>query len=126
MRLNGAMLQGPELASFCEMKKRSYLAPPPQSTIPPIEKETVPSSLLVSLTDPSPSPSNVWSTWSASSEVDKAHDATLSINPTSSTHDPWTVDAQDAKGENLPDSSPLPWLMSKEFLSKLLTYHVLL
>ncbi|KAG1858586.1 hypothetical protein C8R48DRAFT_775023 [Suillus tomentosus] len=125
MRLNGAMLEGLELASFCEMRKRSYLAPPARSTTPPVEKETNPSSSLISITGPNPAPSNVWSTWSASSEAE-APDPTSSIDPTSSTHDPWTVDAQDTEAEKLPNSGPLPWLMSKEFSSKLLTYHVLL
>ncbi|KAG2129750.1 hypothetical protein DEU56DRAFT_915012 [Suillus clintonianus] len=125
MKLNGVMLEGLELASFCEMRRRSYFAPPPRSTTPPVEKETVPSSSLVSLTGPSPSSSNVWSTWSASSEVDKARDATLSVNPTSSTHDSWTV-GQDSEAEKLPDSGPLLWLMSKESSSKLSTYHMLL
>ncbi|KAG1875742.1 hypothetical protein F4604DRAFT_1924805 [Suillus subluteus] len=79
------------------------------------------------LEGPDPLSSNVWSTWSTSSEVDKAHDPTSSLNPTSSTHDPWTVDAQDVAGaEKFPDSVPLPWLMSKEFLSKFFTYHALL
>ncbi|KAG2155024.1 uncharacterized protein EDB93DRAFT_1102015 [Suillus bovinus] len=126
MRLNGAMLEGPELASFCEMRRRSYLALPPRSTTPPVKQEQNPSSSLVSLTGPSPSPFNEWSTWSASSEVDKTHDSTLSINPTSSIQDPWTVDAQDTEAENSQDSGPLPWLMSKEFSLKFFTYHVLL
>ncbi|KAG2114669.1 uncharacterized protein F5147DRAFT_649832 [Suillus discolor] len=39
---------------------------------------------------------------------------------------PRTIDAQDTEVEKLPNSSPLPWLMLKEFSSKLLTYHVLL
>lgn len=104
MRLNGVMLEGPELASFYEMRKRLYLAPPPQCTTPPIEKQKIPSSLLVSLTGPRPLSSNVWSTWSTSSDTDKAHDPTLSVNPTLSTHDPWTFDAQDTEAENLPAS----------------------
>ncbi|KAG1797622.1 uncharacterized protein BJ212DRAFT_1305940 [Suillus subaureus] len=62
------------------------------------------SNCMTLLPGPSPSSSNIWSTWSASSEADKAHDATLSINPTSSTHDPWTV-AQDSKAEKLLDST---------------------
>ncbi|KAG1859681.1 hypothetical protein F4604DRAFT_1684636 [Suillus subluteus] len=43
--------------------------------------------------------------------------------------DPWTVDAQDsidAEAKNLPDNGLLPWLMTKEFSSKLLAYHMLL
>ncbi|KAG2135055.1 hypothetical protein BD769DRAFT_1665010 [Suillus cothurnatus] len=56
----------------------------------------------------------------------------LSVAPSSSTFDPWTVDAQDtqdninARAEKVQDNGPLPWLMSKEFASQLLTYHALL
>ena len=103
MRLNGAMLEGPELAAFCEMRKRSYLAPPPRSTTPPVEKENVAPSSVVSLTGPSSSPSYACSTWSESSDADKAYNPTSTANPTSSTHDPWAVDTQDAEAENLPD-----------------------
>ncbi|KAG1892961.1 uncharacterized protein F5891DRAFT_986285 [Suillus fuscotomentosus] len=127
MRLNGAMLEGPELTAFCEMRKRSYLAPPPRSTTPPVEKEKIASSPVVYLTGPSSSPSNAWSTWSESLDVDKAYNPTSTANPTSlSTHDPWAVDTQNAEAENLPDNSPIPWLMSKDFSLTLSTYHVLL
>ncbi|KAG1856447.1 hypothetical protein F4604DRAFT_1685475 [Suillus subluteus] len=128
MKLNGAMLEGPDLISFCEMRKRSYLAPPPRSTTPPVEMEKVPLSSLVSLTGVRPS--TAWSTWSASADtIDVTNDPMLSVNPTASISDPWTVDAQDsidAEAKNLPDNGPLPWLMTKEFSSKLLTYHALL
>ncbi|KAG1807644.1 uncharacterized protein BJ212DRAFT_1303361 [Suillus subaureus] len=75
-------------------------------------------------------PSIAWSTWPASSKaIDMTHNPTLSATPSTSTSDPWTVDAQDntsAKAENLPDSGLLPWLMSKEFSSKLSTHQALL
>ncbi|KAG2145920.1 hypothetical protein DEU56DRAFT_753973 [Suillus clintonianus] len=128
MRLNGAMLEGPDLISFCEMRTQSYLAPPPRSTTPPVKMEKVSSSSLVSLTGVGPS--TAWSTWSASANtIDVTHDPMSSVNPTTSISDPWTVDAQDsidAEAKNLPDNGPLPWLMTKEFSLKLLKYHALL
>ncbi|KAG1809519.1 hypothetical protein EV424DRAFT_1542940 [Suillus variegatus] len=55
------------------------------------------------------------------------HDPASSINPSSSTSDPWAVNSRDtidARAEELLDSGPLPWLMTKEFSSKFLSYHV--
>ncbi|KAG1864786.1 hypothetical protein F4604DRAFT_1928588 [Suillus subluteus] len=128
MRLNGVMLQGPELVSFCDMRKRSYLAPPPRSVTPPVEQ--IPSSSSASVTDSSLPPSNGWSAWSSSADVE--HDPSSSLNPSSSSAlQPWSVDALDirdsieARIEKLRDTGPLPWLMSKEFSSKLLGYHIL-
>ncbi|KAG1837945.1 hypothetical protein C8R48DRAFT_782522 [Suillus tomentosus] len=131
MRLNGVMLEGPELSSFCDMRKRSYLAPPPRSVTPPVEQ--IPSSSLASITDPSLPSSNGWSEWSASpSSVDVEHDPSSSANPSSSSAmQAWSVDELDvqdsieASTEKLRDTGPLPWLMSKEFSSELLGYHVL-
>ncbi|KAG2109826.1 hypothetical protein DEU56DRAFT_920264 [Suillus clintonianus] len=37
MRLNGAMLEGAEFISFCDMRKRSFQALPPRSITPPVE-----------------------------------------------------------------------------------------
>ncbi|KAG1859504.1 hypothetical protein C8R48DRAFT_774843 [Suillus tomentosus] len=131
MRLNGVMLEGPELSSFCDMRKRSYLAPPPRSVTLPVEQ--IPSSSLASITDPSLPSSNGWSEWSASpSSVDVEHDPSSSANPSSSSAmQAWSVDELDvqdsieASTEKLRDTGPLPWLMSKEFSSELLGYHVL-
>ncbi|KAG1805827.1 uncharacterized protein BJ212DRAFT_1303892 [Suillus subaureus] len=125
IRLNGAILKGPELASFCEMHHKSYLAPPPQSTTPPVEK--VPTSSSVSIADLIPSSSNVWSSWSASIDnIDMVHDP---VNPISSTSNPWAVNLQDSINnihENSQDMGSLPWLMTKEFASTFLTYHAVL
>ncbi|KAG2086098.1 hypothetical protein BD769DRAFT_1397002 [Suillus cothurnatus] len=128
MRLNGVMLQGPELVSFCDMRKRSYLVPPPRSVTPPAEK--IPSSSSASITDSSLAPFNGWSTWSSS--VDVEHDPSSSVNPSSSsTLQAWSVDALDIRDsievrtEKIRDTGPLPWLMSKEFSSNLLGYHIL-
>lgn len=116
MRLNGAMLEGPELITFCEMRKRSYLAPPPRSTTPPVEKEKVASSSVVSLTGPSSSSSNTWSTWSERPDADKAYSPTSTANPPSATHDPWAVDTQDAETEILPDGGESSISVSNVYL----------
>ncbi|KAG1889804.1 uncharacterized protein F5891DRAFT_1198328 [Suillus fuscotomentosus] len=114
MRLNGAMLEGPELISFCVMRKKSYLAPPCRSTTPPYEK--IPSSSSTSITEPIPSSS----------------DPSLSVNPNTSTSDPWTVDKLDTQdnidvgAEKLSDSGPLAWLMTKEFFSTFFNHHAML
>ncbi|KAG2127246.1 hypothetical protein DEU56DRAFT_958827 [Suillus clintonianus] len=129
MRLDGVMLEDSDLISFCDVRKRSYLAPPPRSTTPPVEQ--VPSSSSALVTDPSLLPSNRWTTWSASPRsVDVQHDPSSSINPSSSSAlQAWNVDALDSidtRMEKSRDIGPLPWLMTKEFSLKLLTYHVLL
>ncbi|KAG1889590.1 uncharacterized protein F5891DRAFT_1198655 [Suillus fuscotomentosus] len=114
MRLNGAMLEGLELISFCVMRKKLYLAPPCQSTTPPFEK--IPSSSSTSIMEPIPSSS----------------DPSLSVNPNTSTSDPWTVDKLDTQdnidvgAEKLSDSSPLAWLMTKEFFSTFFNHHAML
>ncbi|KAG2737713.1 hypothetical protein P692DRAFT_20761114 [Suillus brevipes Sb2] len=138
------MLQGPELVSFCDMRKRSYLAPPPRSVTPPVEHTL--SSSSASITDSSLPPSNGWTAWSSS--VGAEHDPPSSDNPSSSSAlQPWSVDALDiqdgieARAEKLRETGeflrevlqrrltlligPLPWLMSKEFSSKLSGYHIL-
>ncbi|KAG1838512.1 hypothetical protein C8R48DRAFT_782380 [Suillus tomentosus] len=129
MRLNGMVLEGPEMIVFCDMWKRSFLAPPARSITPPVEM--APSNSPTSITDDSSSSSNMWAPWSASpGEVDRSHDPSSStINPISSTPNPWTVDKQqsiDADAEKLSDCVPLSWLMTKEFFSKLFKYHVVL
>ncbi|KAG1885840.1 uncharacterized protein F5891DRAFT_1201663 [Suillus fuscotomentosus] len=128
-RLNGAMLEGPELISFCDMRKKSYLAPPCRSITPPPEK--APSSSLASNIGPIPSSSSGWSTWSGSSGgLDVTQDSSSSVNPISSTHQAWTIDQldiqdnNDARAEQLKDSGPLPWL--REFSSVFLKYHAML
>ncbi|KAG1907980.1 uncharacterized protein F5891DRAFT_974570 [Suillus fuscotomentosus] len=128
-RLNCAMLEGPELISFCDMWKKSYLAPPCRSITPPPEK--APSSSLASNIGPIPSSSSGWSTWSRSSGgLDVTQDSSSSVNPISSTHQAWTIDQldiqdnNDARAEKLKDSGPLPWL--REFSSVFLKYHVML
>ncbi|KAG1729540.1 hypothetical protein EDD22DRAFT_853119 [Suillus occidentalis] len=88
--------------------------------------------------------SSLWTSWSANPQAEDASNTAAdpsstidsgssSVDPGSSTLDPWTVDAQDiqdsinARAEKSKDNGPgpLPWLMSKEFASQLLTYHAL-
>ncbi|KAG1895080.1 uncharacterized protein F5891DRAFT_984535 [Suillus fuscotomentosus] len=126
MRLDGVMLEASDLMSFCDMRKRSYLKSPPRRfTTPP--PDPVPSELPSSI-NPDPSLSlSIWTNWSASlTDINAAHDPS-SIATSSS--DPWTFNAQDMQDnissmvEQVKDNGPLPWLMSKEFSSLLLTYH---
>ncbi|KAG1846392.1 hypothetical protein DFJ58DRAFT_843471 [Suillus subalutaceus] len=101
MRLNGAMLEGADMLSFCEMRRRLYLALQPQST-----------------------------TWTTSSEdIDTASNPSSSLNPSQAAKpDPWTVNINDMldAGTEKPKESPLAWLMNKEFSSKFTTYHMML
>ncbi|KAG0703962.1 hypothetical protein DFH29DRAFT_874067 [Suillus ampliporus] len=108
-------------------KLTTVKALPPRSITPPVED--VPASTI----DPTPSLSSAWSTWFARPEnTDMTHNPTSSVNPSPSTNDPWTVDKQDIQDSNdarmckLQDSTPIPWLMGKEFASKLFTYHAVL
>ncbi|KAG2122206.1 hypothetical protein BD769DRAFT_1746834 [Suillus cothurnatus] len=101
MRLTGAMLQGPELVSFCNMRKRSFVSPPPRSVTPPVEMAPTGSSTFI--TGPGPSSSNG-----------------------SSISDPWTIDLNDSIDARIEKPGPLPWLMSKDFSSKFFNYHVVL
>ncbi|KAG2085237.1 uncharacterized protein F5147DRAFT_782149 [Suillus discolor] len=97
MRLNGAILEGPEFVSFCEMQKRSYLALPPQSITPPVEQ--VPSSSSASITDPDPLPSNGLSALSTSlRSADVEHGLSSSVIPSSSSSlQAWSVDELDIR-----------------------------
>ncbi|KAG0701738.1 hypothetical protein DFH29DRAFT_999926 [Suillus ampliporus] len=133
MRLNGVMLKRSDLASLCDMQRRSYLTSQLQrcTTPPPVR---VPSSSMIT----NPSSSDVWPTWNTSSnDINVADDPLSSTDPSlstadfsSSTHDHWTVNALDiqdnisTRAEKLQDSGPLPWFMSKEFSLQFLMYHV--
>ncbi|KAG1836146.1 hypothetical protein DFJ58DRAFT_847138 [Suillus subalutaceus] len=85
MRLNGVMLKGIDMVSFCEMRGRSYLAPQPRSVTPPPEK-VLPSS-SVAIADPSTSSSM----WTASPE-DQASNPLPSMT---AQLNPWTVNSND-------------------------------
>ncbi|KAG2046255.1 hypothetical protein BDR06DRAFT_1014875 [Suillus hirtellus] len=89
MRLNGAMLKGPDMLSFCEMQRRSYLVPQPRSVTPPPEK--VVSSSSASITNLS---SITWTNWSAGFEDLGIASNPSTLNP-SQTADPWTVNPND-------------------------------
>jgi hypothetical protein len=95
--LNGVMLEGMELSAFCDIRKRSYVAPPPRSVTPPVEQ--VPFRTSISITDPSLPPSNRWSGWPASSNsVEIQHDPSSSANASSSSAlQAWGVDELDIR-----------------------------
>ncbi|KAG1823064.1 hypothetical protein EV424DRAFT_1346538 [Suillus variegatus] len=127
MRLNGVMLEGIDMLSFCDMRRRLYLVPQPRSVTPPPEK--VPSSSSAPIINPSTSIS-MWTAWTASPE-DQAGNPLPSVNPSSLTAEPnpWTVDTDnildgiDARMEKLKEG-PLAWL--KEFSSKFTMHHAML
>jgi hypothetical protein len=150
MRLNGVMLGTSDLISLCDLQRRSYLTSPLQRCITPPPDQVSSASSISACTDSSV----LWTSWGTNPEDNNTTDTntaegpSLSIAPSSSTFDPWTVDAQDtqdninARAEKVQDNGgslmeasqyvanltigPLPWLMSKEFASQLLTYHALL
>ncbi|KAG1793683.1 uncharacterized protein HD556DRAFT_1308522 [Suillus plorans] len=108
MRLNGIMLEGADMISFCEMRQRSSSA---------------------SIIDPS-MPSSTWTSWTANPE-----DLNMAANPLSSVNssktaepDPWAVDINDMLDTRTeePKEGPLAWLMNKEFSPKFTTYHAML
>ncbi|KAG1837198.1 hypothetical protein C8R48DRAFT_680361 [Suillus tomentosus] len=133
MRLNGVMLGTSDLISLCDLRRRSYLTSPPRRCITP-PPDRVPSASSISTRTDS---SVLWTSWGANPEDNNTTDTNTaegpssSVDPSSSTSDPWTVDAQDtqdtvdARAEK-EDNGPLSWLMSKEFASQLLSYHALL
>ncbi|KAG0697354.1 hypothetical protein DFH29DRAFT_878763 [Suillus ampliporus] len=134
MRLNGAVLEGSDLLSFCDMQKKSYLMAQPRSTTPPPEK-IVPSSSITNASPSKSSSSNVLSHWTASPEdinlVLNRANQTPNLN-SSAASDPWTIneddirDISEARAEKHQDNGPLSWLMKKDFSSALLTHHALL
>ncbi|KAG1872153.1 hypothetical protein F4604DRAFT_1925747 [Suillus subluteus] len=130
MRLNGVMLGESDLIELCDVRKRSYLVSQPRRCItpPPVP---VPSNSSNSIGAAHTTPSSNWTTWNLGQGIDGVNDLSPSIELSSSTPDPWTVDAQDiqdsidARAEKLKDSGPLPWFMGKEFSTLFLTYHAM-
>jgi ribosomal protein L24 len=88
-RLNGAMLEWGEFTSFCEMRRKSHVAPPLRSITPPPER----------LAPVEPGPSTSWTSWSSEAVAS----AGPQINTESSTEDPWVVNPSD----NLPVPEPI-------------------
>ncbi|KAG1899232.1 uncharacterized protein F5891DRAFT_1190036 [Suillus fuscotomentosus] len=128
MRLNSAILEKHDLISFCEIRRKSYLKPPPRSVTPP-PKKIAP---CCSIPHPNMQSSSTLGNWSTNTEdIDRAVDYSLVVNSTTSsksTLDPWTVSPEDneAGQETIQDDGPLPWLMRKEFSSTFLMHHALL
>ncbi|KIK35175.1 hypothetical protein CY34DRAFT_17198 [Suillus luteus UH-Slu-Lm8-n1] len=137
------MLGTSDLISLCDLRRKSYLTSPLPPRFPTPPPDRVPSESAESTSDSiRADSSSLWTSWSATPEdANTAADpssiidsSSSSVDPASSTLDPWTVDAQDiqdsidARAEKSEDNGPgpLPWLMSKEFASQLLTYHALL
>ncbi|KAG1897337.1 uncharacterized protein F5891DRAFT_982725 [Suillus fuscotomentosus] len=123
MRLNGAILEGPDLISFCDIRRRSYTTMPQHRSITPPPVRLPSSSSGRSLSS--------WTSWAADPEGIVDHPLS-SIAPSSSTFDRWIVNPEDTQDNidtravSLQDSGLLPWLMSKEFSSTFLFHHVVL
>ncbi|KAG1895209.1 uncharacterized protein F5891DRAFT_984416 [Suillus fuscotomentosus] len=126
MRLNGAMLEGPDLVSFCNIRRRSYTIIKQHRSIapPPIQ---LPASSSTSADSSLPS----WTSWTDNQEGTACHESS-NITLSSSTFDPWIVNPQDtqdnidARAEKLRENGPLPWLMGKEYSSTFLLHHAVL
>ncbi|KAG1879453.1 hypothetical protein C8R48DRAFT_767706 [Suillus tomentosus] len=118
------MLEGPDLVSFCDIRKRSYTTTTQHRSITP-PPARLPSS------SPGTNSLSPWTTWTSNAERIVDH-LSLSVAPSLSDFDPWvlnpedTQDNIDARAEKLPDSVPLPWLMGKEYSSTFLLYHAVL
>ncbi|KAG1897446.1 uncharacterized protein F5891DRAFT_982629 [Suillus fuscotomentosus] len=123
MRLNGAILEGPDLISFCDIRRRSYTTTLQHRSITPPPVRLPSSSSGRSLSS--------WTSWAADPEGIVDHPLS-SVTPSSSTFDPWIVNPEDTQDNidtravSLQDSGPLPWLMSKEFSSTFLFHHAVL
>jgi hypothetical protein len=94
MRLDGSILQGHDLISFCDMRTKSYVKAQPRSVTPPPDKIFPLSSNI----DAIPSSSNDSSHWTAApKDIDIALNQSTTTNPSSSTSDPWTVNEDDVQ-----------------------------
>ncbi|KAG1891580.1 uncharacterized protein F5891DRAFT_986769 [Suillus fuscotomentosus] len=113
MRLNGLMLGESDLIAFCDMRKRSYLALQPRRCItpPPVPLAVSSNSSNSISAAHNPSSSN-WTAWNLTQDIDGANlnDPSSGVDLSSSTSDPWTIDAQDiqdgidARAEQLKDN----------------------
>ncbi|KAG1758049.1 hypothetical protein EDB19DRAFT_1822956 [Suillus lakei] len=123
MRLNGAMLEYFDLLSFCETRKRLFLAPEPRSVTPPPER------IAPSVSLPGPSSSS-WTSWSADALSNHSETDIPTTGPSFSTFDLWVVNADDIQDTidaailKLSEKpGPASWL--KEFGQAFFTYHAL-
>lgn len=95
MRLNGAFLEYHDMISFCDMRRKSFLTPPPRSVTPPPEL-IAPS--RIDLDQPAASSSSVWTTWS---DVQSTDDRVSNDSPITQVApampDPWAVDNTDVE-----------------------------
>lgn len=125
MRLNGLMLGESDLIEFCDLRKRSYLVSQPRRCItpPPVPVPSNSSDFISAALTPS---SSNWSAWNLGQDINGANDPSPGVDLSSSTPDPWTVDAQDiqdsidARAEKLKDSGESAPEISHQFLLILL------
>lgn len=88
MRLNGAILEGPDLVSFCDIRRRSYTTTPQHRSITPPPVQPPSSSSGRSLSS--------WTSWAADPE-DIVDYPLSSVAPSSSAFDPWIVNPEDTQ-----------------------------
>jgi hypothetical protein len=88
MRLNGAILEGPDLVSFCDIWRRSYMTTPQHQSITPLPVQPPSSSLGRSLSS--------WTSWAADPE-DIVDYPLLSVTPSLLASDPWIVNPEDTQ-----------------------------
>jgi hypothetical protein len=88
MRLNGAILEGPDLVSFCDIRRRSYMTTPQHRSITPPPVQPPSSSSGRSLSS--------WTSWAADPE-DIVDYPLSSVAPSSSAFDPWIVNPEDTQ-----------------------------
>lgn len=88
MRLNGAILEGPYLISFCDIWRRLYTTTPQHrsNTPPPVQLPSSSSGRSLSS----------WTSWAANPEGIVDHPLS-SVAPSSLAFDPWIVNPEDTQ-----------------------------
>lgn len=77
MRLNGSILEGPDMIAFCDMQRKTYIMPQCRSKTPPPDPVVPSDPAVPSSIDPS---SSEWSDWSSHNNLDST-DGVKTYNP---------------------------------------------
>jgi hypothetical protein len=134
MRLNGVILNGSDMSSFCEMRAGTYIKTftSHRNMTPPPPTQTAPSCSLGSITcpvtsQPSSSALNLFTVNHEEIQEGSCSPAESSTGHehTSFSSDPWTANPQDTHCV-INQKIELSWLINKEFSSVLLNWHVVL
>lgn len=95
------MLESTKFVSFCNMRTQSFQPLPPRSITPPVEVVPASAEVVPASVDPTPSLSNMWTTWSARTEnTDTVPNPTSGVNPSPLANDPWIIDEEDTWASN--------------------------